>query len=123
MTTSINWPATLPTRPTVAGYGESHGVLVARTPMDKGAPKMRALGKRPDLLMLGFEMSTTQVATLETFVKTTIAGVKRFNFTHPRTSASVECRIVPVSEGEYYKVAYLGPLLWRIDLQMEVLPS
>jgi len=122
MPTSINWPPGLPQLATVRGYSGSGGVNVARTPMDAGPAKLRTLGNRPDVLSIGFQMTTAQVATFETFVKTTLAGVRRFNFTHPRTGVSREVRVVPSRDGEYYKEEYIGPGLWQISLQIEVLP-
>lgn len=122
MPSSINWPPSLPQNATVRGYGESLGVNLLRTPMDAGPAKLRRVGNRPDILSLGYLMSTAQVATLETFVKTTIAGVKRYNLTHPRTGVSKEVRIVPEDSGDLFKVSYVGPNLWQVDLQVEVLP-
>lgn len=122
MTTSINWPPTLPQTPTVAGYGETLGVHMLRTPVDAGPPKQRKIGNRSDQLTLGFQLTTAQVATLTTFAKTTVAGVKRFNFTHPRTGAAIECRLVPSQEGELFALHYLGPNLWQATVTFEVLP-
>lgn len=122
MTSSINWPPGLPQQCTVQGYGEDQGLNVLNTPVDSGPAKMRKVGNRPDTLAVGFRMTTAQVATLETFIKTTLAGVKRFNFTHPRTGASRECRVIPQRNGSYYRVAYVGPTTWQVDLQLEVLP-
>lgn len=122
MPSSINWPPSLPQSATVRGYGESLGLNVLRTPMDAGPAKMRRVGNKPDTLSLGYLMTNTQVATLETFVKTTLGGVKRYNLTHPRTGVSKEVRIVPDQSGDYFRVSYVGPNLWQIDLQVEVLP-
>lgn len=122
MSTSINWPPSLPTLATVRGYGEDSGVNVLRAPMDAGPAKLRKTGNRADILTVGYQMTTAQVATLETFVKTTTAGVKRFNWTHPRTGASTEVRMVPGRDGGYYRTLYLGPNLWQVEFQIEVLP-
>lgn len=95
---------------------------VLRTPTDAGPPKMRRVGNRANILSVGFEMTSAQVSTLETFVKTTVAGVKRFNFTHPRTGLSKEVRLVPSQSGDYFSTSYLAPEFWRVDLELEVLP-
>ena len=122
MTTSYNWPGGLPIKPTVAGYGEGAGVLVQRSPMDAGPAKLRRVGARPDVLSLGYQMTTAQLGTLETFVKTTLLGVRRFNFTHPRTGNSQEVRLVPGRDGDFYTTAYIGPGLWHVEMSIEVLP-
>lgn len=123
MTTSINWPPSLPTAPTPQGYAEDGGAHIARAPMDAGPPKMRKLGTRADLMPITFRLTTAQVATFETFVKTTTGGgVKRFNFTHPRTAASKEVRFVPEQDGKIYRITYIGPGLWLVAMTFEVLP-
>ena len=123
MPSGINWPPSLPQQPTVQGYGEVAGAHVLRSPMDAGPPKLRRVGARADVLTVGYQMTTAQVATLETFVKTTTAGgIKRFNWTHPRTGASREVRLVAAQGGDIVRTAYLGPNLWRVELQVEVLP-
>lgn len=122
MATTINWPATLPQYAFAQRYSERQGVLLARTPMDAGPAKVRRVGAKPEVLGVSFEMTSAQVSTLETFVKTTLKGVARFNFTHPRTSTSREVRIVPSGEGDMYTVAYLASGRWRVDLDLEVLP-
>jgi len=115
--TSLNIPQ-VPQR----GYTESMGSLILRTPMDAGPAKLRYRGKKPDLLNVQFLMTTTEVATLDTFIKTTLNGVKRFNFTHPRTKQLVEVRIVPQQEGVLYNISYVAPEYWNVSLQFEILP-
>jgi len=122
MTTSIYWPsAPFPQSPQ-KGFTESVGVNVLRSPMDVGPAKMRRRGARPNTLNVQFILTSSQAATLETFVKTTLLGTKRFNFLHPRTSSSVEVRIIPQSDSEFYKLTYIAPGYWQTDLVFEVLP-
>jgi hypothetical protein len=122
MTTSIYWPsAPFPQSPQ-KGFTESQGVNVLRSPMDVGPAKMRRRGARPSTLNVQFILTSAQAATLETFVKTTLLGTKRFNFTHPRTGSSVEVRIIPQGDGEFYKLTYIAPGYWQTDLVFEVLP-
>lgn len=122
MATSINWPISLPTTPTVASYSESSGVNILRTAMDAGPAKMRYRGKRPDILNCAFIMTKEQVATLATFVNTTISGVKRFNFTHPRTGSSVEVRLIPTDADQLYTVGAIKGDTFNVAMQLEVMP-
>lgn len=115
------WPLSLPQAPQ-KGYTETGGVLMVRTPQDKGPAKMRKLGSKPQTLNVSFLMTTLQVSTLETFVKTTISGTARFGFTHPRTGVVVEVRIVPQGEGDYYNLSYVAPGYYNVSLTLEVLP-
>lgn len=115
------WPTALPQVPQ-KGYSETGGVLVVKTPQDKGPAKMRKLGSKPQMLNVSFLMTTAQLTTLETFVKTTTGGVSRFGFTHPRTGVIVEVRIVPQGEGDYYTLTYVAPGYYTVQLQFEVLP-
>jgi hypothetical protein len=121
--TSINWPTSnsFPQSPQ-KGFTESIAISVLRSPMDMGPAKQRRRGKRPSMLGVNFILTSAQVSTLETFVKDTIKGIYRFNFTHPRTSSSVEVRIVPQGDGEFYKLTYLAPGFYQTDLTLEVLP-
>lgn len=122
MTTAINWPPTLPTRSDDVAYGEDYGVLLAVTPMDAGPAKIRRRGNKPDIITASYSLTPAQLDTLEAFVKTTLMGVKRFNWTHPRKQTAVEVRLVPDSSGKFYSVAYLTPTVWRVSLQFEILP-
>ena len=121
MAYSIVWPPTLPQSPQ-KGYTETGGVLVVRTPTDSGPAKMRKRGNRPQTLNVQFLMTTAQVSTLETFVKTTIQGTVRFGFPHPRLGVVSEVRIVPQGEGEYYNLSYAAPGYYNVNLALEVLP-
>jgi hypothetical protein len=104
------------------GFTESIGVNVIRSNMDAGPSKQRRRASRPNTMDLSFIMTTAQTSTLETFIKDTLLGVKRFSFTHPRTFATVEARIVPQSEGEFFRLQYLAPGYWQTSLKFEILP-
>jgi hypothetical protein len=122
MATSYYWPsAPFPQSPQ-KGFTESVGINVLRSPMDIGPSKMRRRGSRPSVLNVSFILTSAQATSLETFVKTTLQGTRRFNFLHPRTNSNVEVRIVPQSEGEFYKLTYIAPGYWQTDLVFEVLP-
>jgi hypothetical protein len=121
MAYSFIWPLTLPQKPKT-NYSESSGVLLLRTPMDAGPAKIRRRGTRPDTMQVSYDLSTTQVATLETFLKDTLQGTARFGFVHPRTNQTVEVRVVPQGDGALYSTSYIMPELWSVSLQLEVLP-
>lgn len=115
------WPTALPQVPQ-KGYTESGGVLVVRTPQDKGPAKLRKLGSKPQTLNVTFLMTSGQVSSLENFVKNQISGVARFGFPHPRTNSVVEVRAVPQGEGDYYNISYVAPGYYTVQLTLEVLP-
>jgi hypothetical protein len=104
------------------GFTESIGINVLRSPMDKGPAKQRRRGARVNTMNVSFILTTKQVDNINTFISSTIKGVYRFKFMHPRTNTYVEVRIVPQSESEFYKLTYLAPGFWNIDLVLEVLP-
>jgi len=98
------WPATLPD-PLVNGYSEKYPAdQRLRTKMDKGPAKVRrrfSAGVRP--FTVKYKLTAAQATTLETFVETTLSGgTLSFDWTQPRTSASVSARIVtgPDYEGD-----------------------
>lgn len=115
------WPPSLPQSP-LADYSESAGVLLLRSPTDKGPAKMRWRGQKPKPLSVAYHLTDAQVATLETFALTTIKGTARFDYPHPRTLATVEVRIVPSGDGELYKLQYIAPNLWQASFDLEVMP-
>jgi len=121
MAYSYIWPISLPQSPQ-KGYTETGGVLTVRTPQDSGPAKLRYIGNKPQVLSVTFLMTTTQVTALENFVKTTIRGTARFGFPHPRLTTTVEARIVPQGEGDYYTLTYAAPGYYSVSLILEVLP-
>lgn len=90
--------------------------------MDAGVSKIRKRGKRASNLGMTFRMSTSQVATLKTFVDSTIGGVARFNFTHPRTGSSIEARIVPSGDGAMYSISEATNGYWNVSLTLQEMP-
>lgn len=120
----------IPTWPTAGGfpqsvqkgYSENHGANIVRSPMDSGPAKQRYRGNRPSTLTVSFIMTTAHVSTLETFIRDTLRGTRRFAFTHPRTGATVEVRIVPQGSGDLYQLQYLAPGYYQTQLTLEVLP-
>lgn len=118
---NISWPISLPQYPE-RGYSESIGTLVLRTPTDAGPAKQRVRARRPDTLGVQYLLTTAQVATLRTFFLDQIYGTYRFNYTHPRTSSTVEVRVIPQQSGELFQVQYVAPGYYRASFQLEILP-
>lgn len=114
------WPAGLPQVPQ-KGFTENGGPRIVRTQMDAGIAKQRYKGLGVSNLNLSFILTTAQVSIFEEFVQSTIRGVARFGFPHPRTQQIVETRIVAKSD-EMYSLSYLAPGYWTLSLQLEVLP-
>jgi len=121
MAYSVIWPPALPQMP-LSNYSETSGVMVIRTQPDLGPAKQRRRSQRPDRLNVMFDMSTAQVEILRVFIQDTLRGVTRFGFTHPRTLAVVEVRMIPQGDGAMYSTNYLLPDYWQVSLQLEVLP-
>ena len=112
------WPATLPS-PSPDGYGERPGAGPLRTEMEVGPPKVR---RRTTTVVRQFdinlELTKAQIATLDTFYVTTLAGgVTEFDWTNPRTEAAATCRFVTVPV--YTTTGGDG---WQARFRMEVLP-
>jgi hypothetical protein len=80
----------------------------------------------PSILAVEFAMTQAQIATLETFLYTTIKGVYRFYFPHPRTGALVEVRVIPSEDGGLYTSAHKGfqggNNVWAVSMALEILP-
>ena len=118
---AYSWPSLLPSGVS-KNISADFGLLVSRTPMDKGVPKMRKLGKRANRLDLTFYMTKAQIDVLNDFIVNTVAGVKRFNFTHPILLTVVEVRFVPEQDGTFYKLTYFKPSEFIVNLSLEVMP-
>lgn len=119
MATPFVWPASLPQRP--SDFSESRGRLVARTPMDKGVPKSRNLGRRVNPLAVSYEMTPAQLTTLGGFCDQTLLGVRRFNWPHP-LGYTCEVEFIPTSEGELYSYQFISPNLLSVSMSLGVLP-
>ena len=116
------WPAAPFPQTPQRGYQETAGINIVRSPMDAGPAKQRLRGKRPSTMALQFLLTKAEVDTLQNFIDNTIYGVRRFNFTHPRTKTSVECRLVPQGEGQFFTLSYVAPDYYTASLQFEILP-
>lgn len=120
---AIVWPVTLPLRPLVEGYSDAAPNNVLRTSVDIGPAKTRRRSAAaPYPITANFVLTASQAADLDTFANTTLmGGALRFEWQHPRTGATIECRIVP-SDKDLVKFTPEGPLRWRASMTLEVLP-
>lgn len=121
MAAAFTWPGSLPQRMN-RDYSESGGVVMISSPTDTGPGKLRRRGNASNRLRCSCDMTKAQIATFEDFVKNTIKGTARFNFSHPRTELSIEVRFQPVSEGQLYTMSYIAPDLYQISFSLEVMP-
>lgn len=105
------------------GFTESIGINIVRSQPDAGPAKQRVRARRPDTMQLSFILTTAECDTLESFIKNTLRGTKRFLFPHPRKlGTNVEARIVPQQDGQFFELQYLAPGFWQTQLTFEVLP-
>jgi hypothetical protein len=118
---AYTWPLTLPQLVNDDLSG-SEGLRVLRTPMDKGVAKMRLLGDRADPIAVKFHMSAAQIVILRNFIKNTILGVRRFDFTHPVTGDPIEVRIVPDSDGRFFDYTVFGHEEYLVSMTFEIMP-
>ena len=116
---SVVWPVTLPTAPLVAGFEESPPDLCVRTQMDAGPAKVRkryTAGVRD--FSAAFVLTTAQLAIFDAFYLTTCnGGATPFDFTHPRTKASISVRFAGRP-----KYASASTTRWHVSVPLEVLP-
>lgn len=120
---AIVWPVTLPLRPLVEGFSDAAPNNVLRTNMDVGPAKTRRRSAAaPYPMTVQFSCTADQANTLYDFANTTLkGGALRFEWTHPRTGATIECRVVP-SDRELVKFAPSGANRWIASFSLEVLP-
>ncbi len=113
------WPADLPSDVLRQGYDEACAPVKLRTQMDAGPPKQRrrfTAGVKPLTVVLS--LTRAQVATLEAFHDDTLqGGALPFEWTHPRTLATVQFRFV-----DEPRWSTQSEVDWRATLALEVLP-
>lgn len=100
-------------------YKESSPDNTIRSSMGIGVDKVRRrTTASPYQISFQLILTTAQLTTLETFYNTTtVGGSVRFDFTHPRTGATVKARFVsPPSWSDIYARAY------RVEINLEILP-
>ncbi|MFZ9265055.1 MAG: hypothetical protein ACO222_07835 [Polynucleobacter sp.] len=122
MTASYTWPVGLPQEPLFGSFSESIGYNYLSSQMDAGPAKIRRRSSKANQMSMTFMMSTSQLATLKTFVDSTISGVARFYFDHPVTGSTIEVRIVPSSDGALYSLSQANSGYWNVSMTMEQLP-
>jgi hypothetical protein len=115
----IEWPSTLPQHPTEP-YDEQPGENVIETQNDVGPMKRRRrFTAVPTYITLELSITKTQAADLDTFYRVTTAhGTLPFEWTHPRTGATVMMRFrnpPPLYHGFHYKHGFA-------TINLEVLP-
>lgn len=115
---SIDWPLTV--APQQDGYNETPPNTALATEMNAGPQKVRLrYTAGPRRFMLAYHLTKAEVATLDTFfVTTSRGGTLEFDWTHPRTGASVEARFVPGTAPSYGAIEQDG----EVTVQLEILP-
>lgn len=119
-----SWPASLPDSPLVEGYQEKAPNLLIRQEVDQGPARVRRrCASRPWPMSATFILTKAEAATLETFAYTTLqGGALPFNWTHPRTGAAIDMRIVPGGDALYTLAPAGSGVYWRASVALEVLP-
>lgn len=113
------WPASLPQYMNADSYAEAALDGTIRTGMDAGPDFVRRRFSAVPVQISGnLILSKTQVATLETFYNTTLAGgVDTIDWTHPRTGSSAVLRFLSPPQYRAY-----SDDLWQASLSLEILP-
>jgi hypothetical protein len=117
--TIVTWPDTLPASPLLENFQEILPRTAIRTDMDTGPAKVRQRTTAGvGALMVSYLLNIAETIALDAFYQTTLSGgATAFDYTHPRTGATLSCRFTDPPEyapvnGNYFKVT----------LTLEVLP-
>jgi len=113
------WPDTLPASPLLENFQEISPQTAIRTDMDTGPAKVRQRTTAgTGALMVSYLLTIAETIALDAFYQTTLSGgATAFDYTHPRTGATLSCRFTDPPEyapvnGNYFKAT----------LTLEVLP-
>ena len=111
----IVWPATLPQLPEY-GWRERKLPNTVDSETDAGPSKRRRrFTKAKRHLVMTFQLTAAQVATLETFHTDTLADASlNFEFPHPRTGVTHSCRWV-----NEFDVGEPSRNLYRVGVEFE----
>lgn len=113
------WPASLPQTLLQQGYHQTMPSARARTQMDAGPAKIRrryTAAVSPVKAMSN--MTTTQIADLKTFYKTTLlGGTQAFDWTDPIAGGTVSFRFVTEPDWEP-----LSANRYKVSLDLEIMP-
>lgn len=113
---SITWPATLPQDFLLDGYSETPPDNTVRHDPDGGAALVRKrYTKAVGEISGNISLIDSQVGTLDTFYET-YGGFTEFTFPHPRTGATITCRML-----EPPQYTPMGGINWRAAIKLEVL--
>jgi len=112
------FPDTLPA-PLANSFQEQPANNIVRTQMDVGPAKVRRrTTANVRSISVAYVLSEAQLQTLETFFLTDAAGgALSFDFTHPRTGATVTARFT-----EPPQYASMNGLYYQVTVSLEVLP-
>ena len=112
------WPSSLPA-PAINTYRETPPQNTIRTQMDKGPPKLRrrtTANVRP--ISFTLRLTAAEVDVLDAFFVTDVySGALSFDYTHPRTGASVTAQFT--SEPQYGDIE---GTLYNVGIELEILP-
>lgn len=109
------WPSDFPAH-LINQYSEAKQDIALRSTMEKGPAKVRRrFTAAVTNAQLGMILTTAQVATLEAFYETNAALA--FDFTHPRTGATVEARFTQPP-----RVSDLNGQHYTVQVNIEYLP-
>lgn len=120
----IVWPPTLPVYPLADAYSEGLPNNQLRSQPSAGPAKVRPKGSPgPRPLRASFLLTSDQVDTLYEFAETTLGhGTLRFQWTHPRTGATIETRMVAAGDKLVDVAPVNGGLQWTADIVLEIMP-
>lgn len=121
------WPNTLPNLP-LRGYSETGNLNITRT---QDGMKQRRLGELPGTLNVSYTLNGYQIQTLVDFITTTLKGVRRFNYPHPRTQQIEQTRLVDtngtlctishIGSGSGNTIDYIASSYYTVNLNLETI--
>lgn len=123
---TIVWPPSLPQSPMLEDLVEQPPDLALRSSVDRGPAKVR-LRSLADVtrFSIGLKLTRAQVATLDTFYRTTSAGgTLAFEWIHHRTGNQIDYRFTeppafkPLAPRQSGATEY-----WRADFAIESIPG
>lgn len=122
----IIWPNALPSAPLLRELSETAPNTTIRTSMDVGPAKIRRRQTvAPRMFNVIWSMTRNQVATFDEFYTiTTLGGSEPWEYTHPRTGATVDFRFASVPTYKPLSPRINGAVdRWEVSCTLEVLPA
>ena len=120
---AVPWPPGVPTTLLRQGFGHTPPDNLLRSDMERGHKQRRTATGTPERVSGALRLKAADYLTFKSFVETDlVSGSLRFDFPHPDTAVSHECRFVAENRIPY-SVSRLAAGARLVTFTLEIFPN